>query len=622
MTRTPTLLGPDYDAPAQLAAHLHVNGPKRALVLAELGRAESAGDAERARLMRWELAVLDLLLAYSNGLSPWRGGTYEQYAEAYHLTADTASYTLERARETRDVRLKVRYLEFALLRSEPTGRAWIELQRDLLFTYRDYVDGCRAGVDNDPDCHAGVYIDHALHRMEPLLVRAGVVAGADVPAWAGWLLKLAEDSRAFPVKDAADVAQQRHRWVADYLRRLGSLPPDASSPGLRVRALTLLADAATYYEATPLNDHFEHVVAEVEAELRQLWGEAGTHEQMIRRKVEATVRRAEFHKRTGNGLLTAEFFRQARALVGEHRQYFTDADVARLQRAEQEALVVGEAEFVPLTFSIEIPKELMDYVRDTAEATVQAIVATAARTVPDRARIRRDVLKANKQAPVQALIGRTIVGPGKVVGQTRGAEGNVELEVEHRATLQTQVLAVGIADAVRKASTQVGLTPEHLVAPLAALGLDEGSLELIRHAFNRLIAEDFVSALHILVPHIEDALRQHLKTVGFDTTTFIPDVGDGTSRTDDAPLGSLLWKELPDGRTVRDYLGPDLWAHLESVLSSQTGLNLRHDFAHGLARPGHCTPMVGGIVLLLFYQLAAAASRGWPRAPTERADSL
>ncbi len=49
-------------------------------------------------------------------------------------------------------------------------------------------------------------------------------------------MELAENSRAFPVEKPEQEAQQRHRWVADFLRCLRVLPPTAASPGLRTRA--------------------------------------------------------------------------------------------------------------------------------------------------------------------------------------------------------------------------------------------------------------------------------------------------------------------------------------------------------------------------------------------------
>lgn len=611
MTRTPAILGAEYDAPAQLAANLYVDGAKRGLIHAALQRAEEAADAESAQLMLWELAMLNLLPMTRNETSPWQAGPWEQFAEIYRLTPETVAYALDRARETGDLRLKVRYLEFALRRSEQTGRSWIELQRELLGTYREYAEACRAAIANAPHGHGGIYIQDALTRIGQLLSVRGVVTPADAPLWAEWIVGLAEDSRSFSADDAGAHEQQRHRWVFDYLRILTSLPAEAINEALRVRALRLLADAAVYYEKFPLLHYFDQAIAEIEYELQKSWGEPHAHERMIRRQFEATMRCAGFHRSHGNDLVAAEFFGQARALAAKYRPYFTDAEVTRLGRAEQEALIAGEDEFTRLTFSIEVPGALMDYVCATSEETVQAIVAEAATAVPSRARLHKDVLEANQQAPLQAIIGRTMVAPGKVVGRTGGEAGNVAVEIQSRAMLQTQLLADGIATAVQKAAGQIGLTPEHLVAPLASLALDEGSLQLIRHGLARLIAGDPTSATHILIPRVEDALRQHLKTVGFSTTDFIADIGDGTSRTDDATLGSLLYKKLPDGRTVRDYLGEDLWEHVNAVLNRQTGPNLRNEFAHGLARPAHCTPANAAIALMLLYQLAGVASRSW-----------
>ncbi len=67
--------------------------------------------------------------------------------------------------------------------------------------------------------------------------------------------------------------------------------------------------------------------------------------------------------------------------------------------------------------------------------------------------------------------------------------------------------------------------------------------------------------------------------------------------------------KLPDGTPVRAYLGEDIWNYLDGVLNSQTGLNLRHNFAHGLARPHHATPEIVGIALSVLYILAGVAER-------------
>ncbi len=611
MTRIPSLLGNDYDSPASLPDGTDVYKPKRDIALAELRRAEAAGEADIVELMHWELGLIDLVLAPGDGVSPYGGGDYKPYAEFHHLTPETAAYARERAFETRDVILKLQYLEYALLQMEPQGRPWIDLQREILGTYREYADGCRASASSDGEGFAGLHVERALVAVGRLLRRPGVLRAGEAAAWAEWLLTLAEDSRGFPAGEGNEAEQQRHRWVADYLGHLADLPASSVDSILRDRALVLLDEAATYHRATPLNDQFEHHVAEVDANLRKYWGEKGTHERLIRRKFDATVRRAEFHRQTGNGLITSSFFREARRIVEEHRQYFTDDDVARLQLAERAALehAVEAREFSQIHVPMKIPDELMDYTRETPEATMEALLEQVTHSVPDRTKIHREVKEANVQAPLQSVLSRTVIGDGKVVGESRGEEDNEVLDVEERALFLTNLLGAAVTTTIIRAAAKVGLTADVLVEPLAPLNLDEGTTSMIRHACDRFIHEDFVSAMHVIVPHIEDVLRQHLKSLGVDTTEFRRDVGDGTSRTDDATLGALMRKSLRDGRTVQEYLGPDLWAHLDSTLNSQTGLNLRNEFAHGLARPQHCSPQNAGIALSLLYLLANVAEQ-------------
>jgi hypothetical protein len=604
------VLGPDYDTPAELPDGLDHYEPKRRLALAELQRAEAEGDGEVIDLMSWELGLVDLLIAPLRDVSIFGTADHASYATHYRFTANTVAHARERASETNDLILKLHYLEYVLSQMEPRGREWVDLQGEILHVYRDYVDGCRANAPADAKAFTGLYIDAALRATARLMSRPGVLRSGEPADWASWLVGLAEDSRSLPVRDPTQAQHMRHRWVAAYLVHLAALPAAALDGGPRTRALGLLEEASAFYRANPLNDDFEARVAEAEMVLRKHWGEAGTHELLVRRKHGALVRRAEFHRSTGNGLLTAHFFREARRLVEEHRQYFTGEDVTHLQRGEQAALehAVAAGEFGVAGVDLEISKKQLDYTRDSPEATMEALVGLAVATVPNRSELAGAVRQTNAVAPLYALLSRSVVGPGKVVGESRSVDENTALDVEQRGTWIAKIAGVAVATTALSANSQVALGPDHLVAPLAALPLDVGTQALIRHACERLLAGDFVSATHIIVLRAEDVLRQVLRHLGVDTTVYV-DVGDGTTRTDDAPLGALMRRSLQDGRTVRQYLGPDLWDHIDSVLNAQTGLNLRNAFAHGLARPEHCTAATAGIALALLYQLAHAVQQ-------------
>jgi hypothetical protein len=380
-------------------------------------------------------------------------------------------------------------------------------------------------------------------------------------------------------------------------------------PG-RELAFQLLKEAADYYAGDPLLDHFSHSVAEMRYELRAHWGEKNAHVDKVREQFVAIIRRAELHKRTGSGLLAQHFFRGALQLAEEHRQYFTGEEVADLMREEQAAIKrsIEAGEFTKVAVSMEIPAEQVRRVRATAEETIAGLVSEVAKQIPTRESVEAVVRKGAADAPIHTLFAATVMSDGKVVGESRGQEKNIELEIERHAILVATLAGQTIATTIVCASEDVGLTGAHAVAPLAPLALDVGTLELIRHGCELMIAQDFVSACHVLVPRVEDVLRQSLRAQGLHATEFKRDVGDGTSRTDDEPLGSMLARTLPSGVTVRNHLGEDFAEHIERTMTSQTGLNLRHVFAHGIARPRHCTPENAGIVLGILYKLADVAA--------------
>lgn len=613
MTRIPQLLGSEYDALAVLPDDAGMYHSKRNIALAGLRRAEKDRDNEGARVLLWELGIHDLVLVPADGMSSYRGAPYEKYAEHYGFNEETIKYAEERAAETLDVMLELRYQAFVSLRSAGSGRDWLERQRKQLETFRRYIDRTLAAISSDSE-FVGVYIDTALAGLGRIASQGGVVATGDAPDLARWIVDVAERSRDFPVRDPRLRDYQRHRWVADYLLHLLDLPPDSIEEDLRRRALQMLEDAATCYANEPLSDHFSMVVAEADASLRKYFGQSGTHERMIRAQLSALEKRAEFH-RGGSELLTAAFYRKAHELMSQHRQYFTDEVVDRLARAEQTALdkAVTNDEFAQISVPMFIPQEHMDFTGDSASETVSNIVRESVASVPRYAELEGDAAALAEETPLHAAIPRSVVGRGKVVGEAHSEEANLALDVEGRVVLMARLLGAAIATTVATAKTKHGIAASDLIEPLKPLRADAGTLQLLEHGVERYLADDFISAAHVLVPRIEDVLRQQLRELGANTTT----LKRGQGRTDDATLNTLLGSTLADGRSVREWMGDDLWRYFDAVYASQTGLNLRHEFAHGLARPGHCAPDIVSLVLSLLYILAWQGGETTPAAATE-----
>lgn len=83
---------------------------------------------------------------------------------------------------------------------------------------------------------------------------------------------------------------------------------------------------------------------------------------------------------------------------------------------------------------------------------------------------------------------------------------------------------------------------------------------------------DFISALHLLIPQIENLVRYHLKQHGEKTTNI-----DINGIENENGLSTLM-----DNSKVEDIFGKDLSFELKAIFCDPFGPNLRNELAHGL----------------------------------------
>jgi hypothetical protein len=89
---------------------------------------------------------------------------------------------------------------------------------------------------------------------------------------------------------------------------------------------------------------------------------------------------------------------------------------------------------------------------------------------------------------------------------------------------------------------------------------------------------DFTSALHLLIPQIENMVRVHLKQAGAKTTNL-----DNNGIQNENGMSTLL--ELPEAELV---FGADLLFELDALFCNPFGPNLRNELAHGLLDENGC----------------------------------
>ena len=89
--------------------------------------------------------------------------------------------------------------------------------------------------------------------------------------------------------------------------------------------------------------------------------------------------------------------------------------------------------------------------------------------------------------------------------------------------------------------------------------------------------EDYISALHVLVPRVEQMIRRIFKAIHLDITAF----KDGSMK--ERSLGEMIREADKKGAIEKS-----ISKYIRAVLSEEWGWNLRNKIAHGLINVSEC----------------------------------
>jgi hypothetical protein len=98
--------------------------------------------------------------------------------------------------------------------------------------------------------------------------------------------------------------------------------------------------------------------------------------------------------------------------------------------------------------------------------------------------------------------------------------------------------------------------------------------------FARFFCGDFISALHVLVPQVENSLRYVLKQAAVDPSSIKTDM-TRESRT----ISVMLEK---DRAVLEKIIGPAIVFEVGNLFDFRGGPSLRDELAHGLLSSGAC----------------------------------
>jgi len=208
---------------------------------------------------------------------------------------------------------------------------------------------------------------------------------------------------------------------------------------------------------------------------------------------------------------------------------------------------------------------------------------------PEPKQLMERAREAIKKHPMSSLFGAShLDSEGKFIHRSEGAgpgdsasNSALQKQIAQDESIRRTHAAHGQIEPARQAIiTQHFLSEEMLLALLEHSPFVPADLVgTFSRGFARFFQGDFVGALYILTPLLENSLRHVLRQYGHDVTTF----DDATQTQEDRTISSLFEQMRAELNAV---FSEAIVADIDNVFLAKPGPHLRHSLAHGLLHDG------------------------------------
>lgn len=255
------------------------------------------------------------------------------------------------------------------------------------------------------------------------------------------------------------------------------------------------------------------------------------------------------------------------------------------------------AEFPMISVEVELPKDLIeDFTESVSElGSDEMLLAIGSNPsfVPMRLGVMQLTEELLKYHPIQAIFPVTTVSNGNEV-KSSVSEDEIK-EQRYRSEYSRQIDYIGkVLELIfNHLIERDKLNTESVYGYLNKnVIFDEDDLITSKRGIERFFSGDYLSAIHILIPKIENIIRSLMLKVGIPTT--IRDL-DGIREGD---LSSYLRK--PE---VEEMFGPDFNDFLRVFLTEKDAKNFRNRLAHGLVKHNEFNGLNASLTLFVLLKL-------------------
>lgn len=244
-----------------------------------------------------------------------------------------------------------------------------------------------------------------------------------------------------------------------------------------------------------------------------------------------------------------------------------------------------------VTTEIDLPqKELTKYLDEFTDGeTAKVLERFAYRYIPIKDQIKQQIFDLSKKHPISYLFSQQIQDErGRVVAQIGSLEQDLDGHIVRQVSQNLAFSAMFMRMILNKLVKEKGLNEKDVLDFISSTPIiRKERLEIIQHGLKAYFANDMLTAIHVLIPQIEEAIRNLVEMSG----------GIVLKKNRGGGYQLRTFDDLLRDQIVIDVLTEDYADYFRILLTDQRGWNIRNNVCHGLVGPQLFNNQVGDRVL-------------------------
>ena len=351
---------------------------------------------------------------------------------------------------------------------------------------------------------------------------------------------------------------------------------------------TIATNAEAFAGSKDVDPHWSHDLWELAAQAHRQTGNADELDRCLVGAAESFVTIAD--AAGGEGMVAASFIMDA--IQALRRLPNTRQKRQALEERLRHAQASVRDEMGVISTKIDLTEDIQHARRTVggvslAQALAEFVDLTES---PDPDALREQARQRASKYLLSTIMPTTVVDQdGKVVARSPAHIGGgddeeraLRLDIVRHEELRRQADVQGLIEPARQLVQAEHPLDRRNLRPIVEMTpvVPGDRVDLFTMGFTRFFGGDFISALHILVPQLENSLRYLLKQAGVEPSAIQTDMTQ-ESHT----LSALLTK---DREALERIVDPAILYEIENLFGYRGGPTLRHRLAHGLVSAGEC----------------------------------